>query len=723
MKRASPALAFFAVLCASLYLFAPLARDPSRFFEWDVPEQYWPDLVYLCGSLHDGDLPYWNPYDRGGYPYYADPQAGAYHPMNWAICAIAGPSPSLAWGTLRVVLGFVLAGCFGLLWLRRLEVSWSAAIVGAIVISTAPFMRHNWELNLTSALAYLPLVLWACDRLASERRAIDGVILAISIALCAWVGSPPALWLTLVLASLYVCFRVGERARGTELLRAGASLSLAGVLVLGFCLVVILPGLELGAHSVQASQRFDSISAEGLEPSRALAIFWPQSGNHLYVGLAALALAIVALVRGSDRAAYFFAPIAILAVLMAMGAHGPIFRWAFDHVPGVSLFRLPHRYEAWLGPAFGALAAFGIDALAKIDARKYARSLRIAGFTALAIGIACFFLRAGGPGLAICALGVISFALAARALDSAPIGAALALLVLLDVTQTLDPLRHTRAAPPPFEGRARLLDRAPGRDRVMDEFAISCRAGTRHRRRDLRGYQDPLLLSSYERVISSLRDHPELAPQLNVRYALQGPHFIHGWNRHFLPPAAELAARLHTRERYRDASGRTVLELLDVMPLAYFVPEEEIERASDRRAALARTIELAPSAIAIVEGIGRHGPRAMRARPSAIARSVRVSRDSLSFEIHAPSRGVVVVNEAFYPGWIARVDDRITPVFRANGFVRAIEMESGRHHVEMTFVPAAGRALRVLLGIAWLAAIAIFSIHRFRSRSVSSSIA
>src|SRR5690606_10676720 len=103
-------VAGLAVLGATVFLFLPLFEGPLRgtqpYFEWDVPEQYWPDLVYMCGSLHQGELPYWNPHDRGGYPFYADPQAGTFHPLNWAICMVAGPSPGLGWASFRVVFGF-----------------------------------------------------------------------------------------------------------------------------------------------------------------------------------------------------------------------------------------------------------------------------------------------------------------------------------------------------------------------------------------------------------------------------------------------------------------------------------------------------------------------------------------------------------------------------------------------------------------------------------------
>jgi len=672
-EPARRAVAVLAILGATAFLFWPLfagmiSGDPP-FFEWDVPEQYWPDLVYLCDSLHRGELPYWNPYDRGGYPYYADPQSAAYHPSSWAICAVAGPSPAMGWATARVVLGFALAGLFGLLWLRRIGASWPGAIAGAVVIEAAPFMRHNWELNLTGALAYAPLILWAADRLAVERRLRDAALFVLAVALCGWMGSPPALWLASSLGALYFVFRLGEESRADPraLRRALPSVGVAILLVIGLLGVVLVPGLELAEHSVQAGRGFDSIAEGGLDADALVALVWPQPGNHLYVGWIAIIAGVFALFR-RDRQAWFFWVIAVIAVLLSLGANGPLFRFAFDHVPGVAFFRLPHRYEAWLGPSFGALTALGLTELE--------RWLPQAPWK--------------------------------RALASPWLGVALAAIVLLDVSRAMPGERHMRSALPPARAdvAARVLESAPGQGwRVMDEFAISCRAGTRHRRRDLRGYQDPLLLASYERVLARLADHPELAPQFNVRFALQGPHFLHGWNRHFLPPPDTLEARLRTRARYRDEAERSVLELLDALPFAYFVPEEEIERLPSRQAALARVIELAPSAVAILEGSPepRIGHARPRARPLSFARHLALSADDVAFTIDAPSRGVVVINEALYPGWRAEVDGAEVAIERANGWVRAIVIEPGSHRVDLSFEPRAGRATR----LAWLGSVAL----------------
>ncbi len=669
--RIAAGVAVSVVLLTTAYLFAPLwhgaITGEPRFFEWDVPEQYWPDLVYACRSLHQGALPYWNPYDRGGYPYYADPQSAAYHPLTWGICALAGDSPALGWAELRVVIGFLIAGLFGLLWLRRLGVGWAGATLGAVVIECAPFMRHNWELNLTLALGFLPMVLWALERAVQERRARDAALLALAEGLLVWTGSPPVIYFAGTFTLIYAAARVaqlvhGDRALASPLMR---TLSLAALLAIGLSAVVLVPGFTLAGYSVQAGRAYESIAEGGLDGAAVTALLWPRDGNHLYVGIATLLLVPFALIeRERPLPARWALLIAAGAgVLLAMGDHGPLFPLAFDLVPGVHLFRLPHRYEGWLGPALGALAAAGLDAALRRGVTRWPR------------------LHRGGIAIA----------------------ATLALLTVLDVSRRMPEDRHTRAGASPVEGDAvaRVLPHVtvPGY-RVMDEFGISCRSGTRLGMRELRGYQDPLLLHAFERAIASLREHPELAAQLNVRYALTGPHFIHGWDRHFLPPPEELLRVPSSIDR-----GDGVIELSNAMPMAYWVPDDAVEIVARREDALARTLALAPAPIAILEGEHREGSGV---RPTGDhARVVAYGSDALTIELDAPSDGVLVVNETWYPGWVADVDGEPSEVVRANGLVRALAVPSGAHRVTMRFLPRDGAPLRWLLAISWLVVLAL----------------
>lgn len=708
-ERLTWVLALGGIGAATAFLFWPMAwgalSGAPMFFEWDVPEQYWPDLVYLCESLHDGVVPFWNPYDRAGYPYYADPQAGMYHPLNWGICLAAGASPSPAWAHARVPLMFFLSGAFTLLWLRRLNLAWSGAILGAVVVLAAPFMRHNWELNLTMALAWMPLMLWAAERAMVERRAVDGALLALSAALCAWVGSPPALWFASSFTFLYALARAASehRRHGRKIwpgvFRASAW---AGVLGVGLMGAVLIPGLTLAEHSVQQGRDFESIASGALEPSGLIALLWPQPGNHLYVGWAVLLLAGLALVRSHKQRMVAFAMwfVAATAALLTLGGHGPLFRAAFDVVPGVSFFRLPHRYEAWLGPAFALLAGLGLQQLSR---RSIPKRVQLMSTAAAIVGLGFVLANLWTPALFFLSISCLALAAQRAQLRSPLLGLVLAALFLADVSQAMPADRHMRGGEHPGVGAhvAPVLDEAPNTHahyRYMDEFGISCRSGTRHRRRDFRGYQDPLLLKSYERVIASLRETPLLAAQFNVRYALQGPHFIHGWNRHYLPPPAELDALPNV---VPTAEG--VTEFRDALPLVYFIPSGQVTHAADRPTALNMLREVAPAYLAVLDGAvdpadaqpfeGSGETHTSIGLPD----DLRYDRDALSFHINAASDGMLVINEAWYPGWVASVDGQPVPIYRANALVRAIPVSPGPHDILMQFRPADGILWRGIL--------------------------
>lgn len=58
---------------------------------------------------------------------------------------------------------------------------------------------------------------------------------------------------------------------------------------------------------------------------------------------------------------------------------------------------------------------------------------------------------------------------------------------------------------------------------------------------------------------------------------------------------------------------------------------------------------------------------------------------TLQADMAAP--GFVVVSDAWYPGWQARIDGERVPLYRANSIVRAVFVPQGEHEIEMVFRP------------------------------------
>jgi hypothetical protein len=79
--------------------------------------------------------------------------------------------------------------------------------------------------------------------------------------------------------------------------------------------------------------------------------------------------------------------------------------------------------------------------------------------------------------------------------------------------------------------------------------------------------------------------------------------------------------------------------------------------------------------------------------------------------------GLIVVGDAFYPGWRARVDGRRIPVQEVSA-VRAVRTAAGRHRVEFSYRPASVY-LGFSLAIAALAAVLVLSILDSRHASMN----
>jgi hypothetical protein len=114
----------------------------------------------------------------------------------------------------------------------------------------------------------------------------------------------------------------------------------------------------------------------------------------------------------------------------------------------------------------------------------------------------------------------------------------------------------------------------------------------------------------------------------------------------------------------------------------------------DGRTTLERLAVLPPGQVLIPGGVPE---------PPVIGGAVRIIRyefENIELAVDAPRSAFLVLNDEDEPGWSATVDGTRVPLLRANGLVRAIRVNAGRHEVRFTYrIPGlpAGLVLFVLL--------------------------
>jgi hypothetical protein len=100
--------------------------------------------------------------------------------------------------------------------------------------------------------------------------------------------------------------------------------------------------------------------------------------------------------------------------------------------------------------------------------------------------------------------------------------------------------------------------------------------------------------------------------------------------------------------------------------------------------------------------------------PNSQATVVRDEPEELELAVQAQAPGWLVVRDAYYPGWSARIDGVSVPIRPVDLMFRAVPIQPGKHTVTFTYEPFSvrlGAILSVLGVIAWLV-LALLVIRR-----------
>jgi hypothetical protein len=337
-----------------------------------------PWMEFFAAELGRGELPLWNPHNYLGQPIHAANTGALLWPLHWPFFAV--PERGL-WAWLEA-LEMLLTGLGAALFLGALGLAGPPRWLGALAFTLSGF-QIAWALHPhTHVSLLLPWSLLAVERLclgASPRRTA-GLALCLGLAglgghlqTALHVGLTAAAWALLRLG-------LGRPRLAPRGLAAGA---LAALLGAGLAAGQLLPLREYLADS-RAARLFESLEVTAqVDPAVPLALLAapdhlgrPERGDYHgplgdnlnyseliggYVGRIALVLAIAGLVtcrRDPRRAA--LALLALAAALVAFQVE-PFYGWARE----VPLLRSTKLMRLSLLLAFGlsALAAFGLEAL------------------------------------------------------------------------------------------------------------------------------------------------------------------------------------------------------------------------------------------------------------------------------------------------------------------------------------------------------------------------
>ena len=90
--------------------------------------------------------------------------------------------------------------------------------------------------------------------------------------------------------------------------------------------------------------------------------------------------------------------------------------------------------------------------------------------------------------------------------------------------------------------------------------------------------------------------------------------------------------------------------------------------------------------------------------------------NSVTLAVRARARGLLLLADAYAPGWQAHVDGQAAPIARADAILRAVPVGRGAHVVQFTYQPpaySAGMAISIAALALWLllALLALYNWH------------
>ncbi|MGD1086228.1 MAG: YfhO family protein, partial [Verrucomicrobiota bacterium] len=672
-------------------------------FYRDAGQFGYPVGMYLRNCLWRGEVPLWNPYSDCGIPFLAQWLTLALYPPS--LIYVLLPMP---WSMNLYILAHVLLAGMGMYFLaRRWFGNRFAASVAGLAFAWNGLALHSWMWpNLIPTLAWMPWVVWLCERARTEgRRTLFLAALAGGMQML--TGSPEEIlytWL-IVLGS----FLVGVWLRKRGFWAGLGRLSCVAGLVAALAAAQLLPWMDFLAHGdrntsaggndwsmppwgaanflVPLFRMVGSISGVFMQPNQA----WVSS---YYMGVVTLLLALLGVMKVRNARTIFLGALAAGGVLCAMGDTGVVLKVLRTLLPFLGITRYPVKYVIITDFCLPLLAAAGVVWLQGRAAAAVRGSLVLTGAVlAAAVAVLAFDVPfpensrdlVGMNGLVrllILAAGIGALLYLARRREKAGqlmVSFGLLLLMGADIC-THVPRQNPTVLASDYKRRTPMMTRAPrlGESRTM-----------------LAREPKILMLALYgwdlEKWFSAQRSL--LYGDLNL---LDEVPEVNGFFPIHLREESAVAARLY---KDKDAPLPKLQEFLGVSqlctnlfvwtPQTNFMPWATIGQQpvfKDDAATLnaLASPDFEPHQVVYLPLEGSKKVTAA-ADPRAVIISSNFTAARCVFQTQAATRTMLVVAQSYYHWWKASVDGAAVPLWRANEGFQAVEVPAGRHEVRLIY--------------------------------------
>jgi hypothetical protein len=692
----------------------------------DVPAAFYPYYRLTQQALRQGEWPLWNPLEMAGMPLLANYQSAVFYPPR-LVHAVFRLYPAT---TLYIILKLWLCGMTAYACARgiRLGVPAGRFLSVAWMLHSYNLIWCNWSMPDVSV--WLPLLFLGVELALDGAYRKGFLTTALGGTLILLAGHPETAFAMSLGLGLYFLLRlIWERRWGRRLWAPLGVCAGAWAVALLACTAQILPFAEYLINSSTFFER--EIYTKHLRmPPGSLVCFWVprffgtmKEGNYwgntnsnlygmIYPGIAVwfgVALLATRSLRPSANTApsrYILLRLmgrAPRAVCLAV-ASCAVLVLTFEPAPLEMLYRLPviktmHQcyHVGFANFALPLLGAMGLDrwTAGPRKVRELARVLPLAAIAAAAVGLMYYLcvslIRMMGQGpylrgqiLIAGLMGLLCLlTLAAYCFYPRP----RIIVGLLTLFLAVDLIYANRGLNPTLAERCVLPDTAL--TRYLQSLEPPCRIGIAEGNipsglmavygiEDWLGYDGiyPLRITRFQSALGP-GIWGGIEPVRATPYFLNDPRFTPA-----IPAAA--MARL---ERVATLDGIEVYRNPRALPRAFLVGQ--VEAAPDAREMFnrMRAPDYDPLSAALVERTPTGRLPHAQSRDLGGARVVRRTFTHVTVDAEAREDCVLVLSDAYYPGWKATIDGQAAEIFPVYYAFRGLLLPAGRHTIEYAYAP------------------------------------
>jgi Bacterial membrane protein YfhO len=689
---------------------------PDDLSSSDLMNENFPYRFSMWSTLRSGHLPLWIREIYGGFPLLARAEAGICYPINIVLFGLLSPYVAL---NLTILVTLILAGVGMYFYTQAIGASYLACILAGVAFCFSGYLiSHLKHLSMANTACWFPLGLALLERAVKrhDRRALLWFGLVFGLQHLA--GNAQAVYYCGVFYILYFgCRFLGnerdERPETTgphratslvALMRHRLSWTFVGMLVLGSLLaaVQLIPTYQLLSLSQRSSGvTFEYASSFAYDPKDIWTFLHPYINGDLgnltysgkgvfgedygYVGLATLLLAITAPVLWwRNWHVRFFAVSAVVSYVLVLGPATPVYKIVFQYVPGMKYLRFPTRLLLVTDASLVVLASLGLTRLARGLGRRAAkstekglggarRSLAVqASIVAITVGDLLYFQTRQNPVVDLAAwtktpetVDIIKRDLSLfrifsvggnhshRAMVEQTGGWEGDLQPFVEQRQFIQPSSNVLYGLSSPNGYANLTP-----NYIVDVWGDQNRAGIVTR-----------TASTQDGTFRPTAAFWKLMRMYNVKYLTSF------WP--FSPSPYLTSLGVY--------GGAYLYRNSEVLPRAYLVGDVASATDSSDALRLLNSDDYQPERSVMLDALPANYEASSTG--GGTVDFLTYATNEAEMHVHTDRRAILVFADSFYPGWVADVDGRKTPIYRANMAQRAIVVPAGDHNVRFRFVP------------------------------------